>query len=70
MAQAAIAADIAAHPERYGDLCPTGQVPQMNGQCVPCPKGYSVSEGVCVADNSPLVIIGLLIAGVVFARLI
>jgi hypothetical protein len=49
-AQGVIAADIAAHPENYGALCPSGTIPQTDGSCVPCPTGQSPSNGVCVAS--------------------
>lgn len=48
-AQAAVAADIAAHPENYGELCTAGQIPMADGTCAPCPSGQTPSNGVCVA---------------------
>ena len=67
-AQAVIAADIAAHPENYGALCPSGSIPSpVDGSCTPCPAGQTSSNGVCVTATdwgslaTGLLIVGLLI---------
>lgn len=50
MAQEIIAAEIANHPDRYDALCPSGQIPQPDGSCTPCPYGQTPSDGRCVKE--------------------
>jgi len=65
-AQAAIAADIANHPELYGALCPSGSVPSpIDGSCGPCPEGMSPSNGVCVKNfDWSMVAMGVALVGI------
>jgi hypothetical protein len=69
-AQAAVAADIAANPQAYSELCGTGLVPSpVDGSCIPCAFYQTPSNGVCIFSwiFGALVVGGLIGAGLLIS---
>lgn len=72
LARQAIAADIAAHPENAGELCPPGWAPDpaSNSLCSPCPQGTTPSNGVCVTTPPSTTLMFLIAAGLIVFSLV